>query len=164
MWLYCSKIPSFFRHFKPCKSLGYFLRGCEVKFSSIIFFFEKFSLLLRDSKSAFEAESLRYQMAVLPENIISQERPDSQWSKLSKLKDNEGEQLYGNLSNFICKLLVLPHSNVKCEHIFSVIKRNKTIIRGSMDISILQSILIAKSDVNNACYSQQYDAAFLKEA
>ena len=62
----------------------------EVKFSSI-FFLEKFSLLLRDSKSAFEAESLRYQMAVLPENIISQERPDSQWSKLSKLKDNEGK-------------------------------------------------------------------------
>ena len=102
-----------------------------------------------------EAEFLRYQMAALKKDSISLKRLDSQWSKLSKLKDNEGEQLYGNLSNFICKLLVLPHSNVKCEHIFSVIKRNKTIFRSSMGISTLQSILIAKSDINNACYSQQ---------
>ena len=33
-----------------------------------------------------------------------------------------------------------------------------------MDISALQSSLIAKSDINNACYIQQYDAAFLKKA
>ena len=33
-----------------------------------------------------------------------------------------------------------------------------------MDISTLQSILITKSGINNACYSQQYVAAFLKKA
>ena len=92
----------------------------------------KFPSLFRDSKSAFEAvdnleaEFLRYQMAVLPEDIISLEIPDSQWSKFSKLKDNEGKQLYGSLSNFKCKLLVLPCRNATCECIFSVIIRKKT--------------------------------------
>ena len=92
-------------------------------------------------------------MAALLEDIISLERRDS--AKLSKLKDIEGKQLFGSLINFMCKLLVLPHSNAAYERVFSVIKRNKTIFRSSMDISTLQSILIAKSYINNACYSQQ---------
>ena len=111
-----------------------------------------------------EAEFLRYQMAALKKDSISLKRLDSQWSKLSKLKDNEGKQLYGSLSNFMWKLLVHPHRNAARECIVSVIKTNKTTFRSLMVISIFLSILIVKSAINNAFYTQQYDAAFLKKS
>ena len=93
------------------------IRDILLLFHLMRIFLEKFPSILRDSKSVFEAvgsleaEFLRYQMAAIPEDIISLERPNSQWSKLSKFKDNEDKQLYGSLSNFMCKLLVFPHSN-----------------------------------------------------
>lgn len=48
--------------------------------------------------------------------------------------------------------------------VFSMVRKNKTDFRSSMSISMLQSILIAKSQISGNCFSKIYDENFLKKA
>ncbi|XP_054710076.1 uncharacterized protein LOC129219765 [Uloborus diversus] len=87
-----------------------------------------------------------------------------QWAMLSKEIGPLGQPLYEKLSEVMLGILTNPNSNATCERIFSLVRRNKTVFRSSMNISTLQAILIAKSQITDACYLQNYDKEFLNKA
>lgn len=90
-------------------------------------------------------------------------KSDEQWSVLSKEIELFGKP-YERLSRVMLGILTIPHSNASCEHIFNIVRRNKTDFINSMNLSTLQAVLIAKLQITGACYSQVYNNAFLKRA
>lgn len=142
------------------------------KFASVEYFTKLFPSLLIISEGesvscaidALEREFLKYQVAKLPECIVSSSRADEQWSFLAKEKGPDGSLVYEKLSRVMLGILTLPHSNAMCERVFSVVKKNKTHFRSSMCNSTLEAILIAKSNMSNPCYSQKYSDQFLLKA
>lgn len=141
-------------------------------FSSVKYFIEQFPSLLfvkgEETRfaaiDALEAEFLNFQVEKIPEHIQILERSDEQWASLAEEKNPLSKWKYEKLSKLMLGVLTFPHSNAACERIFSVVRKNKTDFRGSLNQKTLEAILIAKSNMTEPCYRQTYDKNFLKQA
>ena len=61
----------------------------------------------------------------------------------------------------------LPHSNADSERVFSAIRRIQTEFWASMDISLLENLVIVKTHMlsrNECCYSKEFTDDFLSRA
>ena len=81
-------------------------------------------------------------------------RMDVIWAFLSSMKAGDGYSLkFPHLSRIARLVLVLPHSNAGEEHVFSLIRLNKTPYRSSLGLdSTLSSILTVKLHNPEPCY------------
>ena len=66
------------------------------------------------------------------------------------LKNNGGTLAFELLSKVAKVVLVIPHSNAGEEHVFSLIKQNKTPIRSSLGINGTLSSMIQVKPANSA--------------
>ena len=61
-------------------------------------------------------------------------RMDVIWGYLSSLKLSSGCCKFGRLSKVAKTVLILPHSNAGEEHVFSLVRKNKTPFRPSLQV------------------------------
>ena len=79
------------------------------------------------------------------ESAIVHHRSDVIWNYLSKLCDVHQALRYERLGKIAKLILILPHSNAEEERVFSMIRKNKTAFRASLDPKgTLSSILTIK--------------------
>ena len=72
-------------------------------------------------------------------------RMDVIWGYLSSLKLGNGSHKFGGISNVAKTVLILPHSNAGEERVFSLIRKNKTAFRPSLQVNrTLASLLTIK--------------------
>ena len=72
-------------------------------------------------------------------------RMDIVWHHISTLKAPDGRLRFSHLSKVAMLVLIIPHSNGKEEHVFSMVCKNKTAFRPSLDPKgTLSSILTIK--------------------
>ena len=144
----------------------------DVSFSSVQYFVEKYPCILnRQSENGdldkLELEFAQYQVEDFsgePEILNKNLRIDKKWSAISKMEDGNGSKKYTLLSKVMKSLLVIPHSNASCERVFSIVRKNKTDFRGSMNLKTLQALLtekIANTDV--PCYQREYSKDLLSK-
>ena len=77
-------------------------------------------------------------------------RMDILWHFLSTLKMPDGSHCFGKLTKVAKLVLVIPHSNAEEERVFSMVRRNKTAFRPSLDpkgtLSSLLTIKLANTE------------------
>ena len=79
------------------------------------------------------------------EKSSSSFRMDVIWGYLSSLKLGNGSHNFGGISDVAKTVLILPHSNAGEERVFSLIRKNKTAFRPSLQVDgTLASLLTIK--------------------
>ena len=133
-------------------------RRSTASFSSVLFFVERFRGLKDEvDLDKLEQEFLRYQIDELEGS--NQERIDVRWSKM--------RDRYPLLSKIMLSILSVPHSNADSERIFSAVRRVQTEYRTSMDMPLLESLIVIKNKMNcrnESCYSVKFTEGFLARA
>lgn len=82
---------------------------------------------------------------VVEDNNNKYYRMDVLWQHLSVMKDPDGSFCFERLSAVAKLVLVIPHSYAEEEHVFSMVRKNKTAFRPSLDPKgTLSSILTIK--------------------
>ena len=80
-------------------------------------------------------------------------RCDVIWRYLSNVCDSNGVLSFGRLSKIAKLILILPHSNAEEERVFSMIRKNKTVFRASLDpegtLSSIVTIKLAHSEATS---------------
>ena len=72
------------------------------------------------------------------------------WNHMAKMKCPDGRQRFGKLSKTAMLVLTIPHSNAAEERVFSMIRKNQTSFRPSLDPKeILSSLITIKMEVEN---------------
>ena len=69
--------------------------------------------------------------------------PTEFWDELKTVKDGNVKMKFGLLSNFMCNLLVLPHSSACVERIFSRVNMIKTPLTNRLHVSTVANRLLA---------------------
>lgn len=82
---------------------------------------------------------------------------------IGQTKDCFGQQHFENLSKVMLALLSFPHSNAKCEHVFSIVKKTRAQFRASMTDNALEKNLIARN-TDNICFETEFSEEMLKKA
>ena len=84
-------------------------------------------------------------------DVLESPRLDSAWKNLSDLKSYAtDEKRFENLFSIVESVLVIPHSNATSERIFSMISKNVTSTRSSLNIEeTVGSIMIVKFALEN---------------
>lgn len=79
---------------------------------------------------------------------------DVLWVYLGSMTDPvTGQPTFSLLANIAKLVLTLPHSNADEEHVFSLIRQNKTDFRSSISLDgTIASILTMKLDSEEPCY------------
>lgn len=124
------------------------------RFTDIRFFTEKYPILAKHcSLDQLEKEFSLYQVTDVAH--LREERVDHWWVKIGQLKDDLNNQpQFNNLAKFMLGILTLPHSSAHCERIFSMVRKNKTDFRASMQHKTLQSLIVLKSRPQSEGYSE----------
>ena len=92
-------------------------------------------------------------------------RMDTVWGYLSEAKSSSGPSRFPNLFPVAQLVLMLPHRNADKERAFSLIKKNKTEFRASMDLinRTLSSIISVKMNLDDPSYLYKPSKAVLKK-
>lgn len=120
------------------------------------------SELLPDVLNEYEKKSLELEFSMYQFDdfqTVEEERADIAWCKISALCDASGIRKYPSLSKLMLALLLVPHSNAACERIFSIVRRNVTEFRSSLNTTTLSSLLISKINhlsSERACYQNTF--------
>ena len=69
-------------------------------------------------------------------------RIDHTWVEIGKVKDEAGQFLFKNVSQVMCGILAIPHSNAGCERIFSYVRKNKTDQRSSLAADTIDALMV----------------------
>lgn len=85
----------------------------------------------------------------LPDYIKSICEVDTYWIEVGKLQNFDQNFSYKNLSVYVLRLLILPHSNAACERIFSKVNLVKTDIRNRLKTNTISNILLASQKVKD---------------
>ncbi|KAJ8912516.1 hypothetical protein NQ315_015600 [Exocentrus adspersus] len=85
----------------------------------------------------------------LPDYIKSICEVDTYWIEVGKLQNFDQSFRYKNLSTYVLRLLVLPHSNAACERVFSKVNLVKTDIRNKLKTNTISNILLASQKVKD---------------
>ena len=141
----------------------------QCKFSQVRFFIERYPhFLTREEKTKAEEEFLMYQCDPLPPAVTETGRVDTAWHELSQIKDPaSGKLKYEALTKVAKCVLVMYHSNVDCERIFSHVNKNKTEFRSSLSTRVLGNLMTRKMMMTasgNKCYSLSHPKDLLKKA
>ena len=90
-------------------------------------------------------------------------RMDQIWHYLASMKDADESFKFSRLANVAKLVLVLPHSNAQEERVFSMVRKNKTAFRPSLDPKgTLSCILTIK--LSNIDHSFEPNKETLKKA
>ena len=77
-------------------------------------------------------------------------KPDVIWSYMNHMLRPDGQKRFSKLSKIAFLVLTIPHSNADKERVFSMIKKNKTAFRPSLDLDeTLGSIMTIKMEMQN---------------
>ncbi len=94
--------------------------------------------------------------AVIKEGDSQHCRMDVLWTYLTTLKHPDGSTVFNKLPKVALLVLTLPHSNAEEERVFSMVSKNKTKFRGSLQMDgSLSSILTLKCADIEPCH--QFD-------
>ena len=93
--------------------------------------FVDYKILKQDSIPEDVWESAKVQDEQVSRYIY---RMDVIWAYLSQMKLANGELRYKRLSDVAKLVLIIPHSNAGEERVFSMIRKNKTAFRPSMNV------------------------------
>ena len=92
-------------------------------------------------------------------------RMDIIWHYLSTLRAPDNTLRFARLSNIAMLVLIVPHSNAEEERVFSMVRKNKTCFRPSLDPKgTLSSILTIKLADNLPAHSYEPSKEVLKKA
>ena len=91
-------------------------------------------------------------------------RMDILWQYLSTLKSGDGRDQFGRLSRIAKLILVIPHSNASEERVFSMVKKNKTPFRPSLDYTSLTGLLTVKLALGQPCHKFEPDSSVVSRA
>ena len=139
-------------------------------FKSVRYFVKRYPFLLPPLSNLdhLEEEFLKYQVGILPDNILNADRVDVQWHLISQLKDSiTGRNKFPLLCQVMKGILVLYHSNADCERLFSVVNKNKTEFRSRLSNPVLSALLVCKTFMASAgtkCFEMQHDSLLLSKA
>ena len=128
-------------------------------FKSVEYFLKYPCLAKNVDRDDLELEFLRYQIDKFAENVQKAERMDVKWGYLL--------HTYPNLARVMLAILVMPHSNADSERVFSATRRIQTEFRSSMDISLLENLVVVKTYMlgrNECCYTKEFTDEFLSRA
>lgn len=97
-----------------------------------------------------------WESAVIKEGDTQHYRMDVLWTHLTTLKHPDGSTVFNKLPKVAMLVLTLPHSNAEEERIFSMVTKNKTKFRASLQMDgTLSSILTLKCADIEPCH--QFD-------
>lgn len=122
----------------------------DVNYSAVRYFLSRFKCLTEkfaEKEDEIEMEFLTFQVDVIPDTILQEERMDKAWTELGLIRNASGGLKYGQLAQIMLAILTIFHSNVECERIFSLVTKNKTKYRPNMSTSTLNSIITHKTFV-----------------
>ena len=92
-------------------------------------------------------------------------RMDIIWQYLSTVRAPDNTLRFARLSNIAKLVLIVPHSNAEEERVFSMVRKNKTCFRPSLDPKgTLSSILTIKLADNLPAHVYQPSKEVLKKA
>jgi hypothetical protein len=132
-------------------------------FSNVEYIVNRFPFL-RDLQAPQEADKLQeefveYQTYAFPSALVEEKSDVKRWLHLAHLKTASGLMRFGRLYRVAQAILVIPHSNAQEEGLFSMIRKNLTDTRKSLDInSTLGNMLkvkLAQPDSEHPCYTQK---------
>lgn len=113
-----------------------------------------------------EIPSTAWEAAAKGDNKL---RADIIWSNIQSMTLPDGQKRFPRLSKIALLVLTIPHSNADEERVFSMIRKNKTSFRPSLDLEeTLGSIMTIKLEMLNRpdAKGSKYDLppAVLREA
>ena len=124
-------------------------------FSSVEYFIVRYSSILTSiDLNKLEAQFLNYQLVdeeQIPEYVKASGRVDDLWAYLRNLKEPGTANFQFNELFAVAEVvLTIPHSNAGEERLFSLINKNKTPSRDSLQQEgTLSSIMIVKTHISN---------------
>lgn len=117
----------------------------SVGLDSVMYFVNLHPVLCdKDAVDQLQSEFSHYQVFPFQKDLLEIPSLDEQWTKILDLKDESGNHRFQLLGKVVLGIMVLPHSNVDCEHVFSLVTKNLTKFRPSMSAKTLQSLLVLK--------------------
>lgn len=135
--------------------------------ASVTFFAKKFSSILTEEElNLLETEFASYQFENF--NDLSYERMDSGWHQISQIINPvSGQKKYIALPKLMLAVLLIPHSNAITERVFSIVRKNQTEFRPSLDLTVLNALLVEKvkcSSTKEKCFQRTFSEEQLKSA
>ena len=136
-------------------SLASLARQLDKPFSSVEYFIVRYSSILKSiDLNKLEAQFLNYQLVdeeQIPEYVKASGRVDDLWAYLRNLKEPGTANFQFNELFAVAEVvLTIPHSNAGEERLFSLINKNKTPSRDSLQQEgTLSSIMIVKTHISN---------------
>ena len=109
----------------------------------------------------------RYKTELIESSILEEKDVSKQWGAIAKIKNAVGEIKYPLLSILMKSILSVPHSNADSERIFSMVKKNHTEFRASMNVKTLSSLVINKVKLisnGKSCFDQQFSNSVITKA
>ena len=136
----------------------------STSWTSMTFFLERFPSLLPEGtpQDDLEVEFIDFRTYQLPDDIKALNTAEEQWTQISKIKDSNGSLRFPKLPTVMLGILLIPVSNCACERIFSLVRKNKTEFRSSMDKSTVEALMILKSS-RGPCYKAQFSDKLLEK-
>lgn len=124
------------------------------KLSDLRYFFDQYPILAQHcTLGQLESEFALYQCADV--SSLKADRVDQWWVKIGQIQDDLTQQpQFLNLSKFMLGILTLPHSSAHCERIFSMVRKNRTDFRASMQNKTMQSLMVLKSRPEGKLYTE----------
>ena len=96
---------------------------------------------------------------------VTYHRMDVIWHHLSSMKAPDGTLRFYRLSQVAKLVMVIPHSNAQEERVFSMVRKNKTCFRPSLDPKgTLSSILTVKLGSTGDAHSYEPPKEVLRKA
>ena len=140
-------------------------RTSQMNFTSVKFIVDKFPAMLPPncSMDQLESEFDLLQVEELDSKITAAERADLQWARIAQLRDASGSLKFVNISQLMCNVLLVPHSNAACETVFSQVRKIRTQFRPTMSAKTVESICVNKTK-KGECYKQTYTDSQLQRA
>lgn len=86
----------------------------------------------------------------LPFTIKERVGIENFWHHVSEIKKSDETQMFPLLSEFVRKLLVLPHSSANVERVFSAVNLLKTSTRNKLSTDTLQGLLHTKQFISES--------------
>ncbi len=153
-----------------------FERRLEKNFDSVEYFVHKFPKILGNINiDKLSEEFINYQMLCsndIPSSVKSRanlqdedpHRVDYLWGYLRTLQEpGTNHKAFGLLFRVAELIMTIPHSNAGEERIFSLINKNKTPSRSSLQLEgTLSSLIIVKTHISNALTWQPTEAMLEK--
>lgn len=131
----------------------------SAKVSSLTNLLHKFPSMMPNDASLDDVilEYSLYQVEEIPVEILSEERIDSQWVKVANIKNENEAVKFKHLPKIMLRILTVPHSNAESERLFSMVRKNRTDFRASMEMKLAESLMIVKG-ANENCFDTNYSS------